>query len=293
MSYYNIDFFVTDTSPMANPIAGVVLRVYSVDGKTFYTEVITDEEGHGGFLLDDSVEYTLRLYKFQVSFVNPQRFAVTPEENTFDVQGVIVTPPVAVDPRLCRASGFFRRGTGAVAKNVDIHFIPKFKPLLLDGAAVLTERDITRTDANGYAQIDLIRLGQYDVTIQGMEDMTRTISVPDAPSVNLPDLLFPVVSQIVLSPVGPYIVTIGTDLTITPTITTSDGAVLTGTGAGAVVWGTGDPTVAAVLDNGATLALRALGLGSTSLTAERFDKSVIRYPDIQITGVPVAITVPE
>lgn len=293
MSYYNVDFFLTDTSPMANPIEGVVLRIYSADGKTFYTETTTDEAGHGGFLLDDSGTYQLRLYKFQVAFKNPWLFSVISPGNSFDLKGEIVTPPVAVDPRLCRASGFFRRGNGAVARNVDVHFIPKFKPLLLDGAAVLTERDIIRTDADGYAQIDLIRLGQYDVTIQGMEDITRGISVPDAPSVSLPDLLFAVVSQIVFNQAGPYTVTIGTDLTITPTITASNGEVLTGTGAGAVVWGTGDPTVAAVLDNGTTLALRAFRVGSTTLTAERFDKSVIRYPDVPLIGVPVTITVPE
>lgn len=294
MSYFPVDFIVTDTSPASNPIAGVVLRVYSPDGALFYTQTTTDDQGHGGFLLDDSVQYQLRLYKFQVAFTNPMLFSVVvpPGLNTFDVKGVVVTPPSAVDPRLCRASGFFRRGTGAPAKNVDIHFLPKFNPLLLEGAAVLTERDINRTDAQGYMQIDLIRCGQYDVTIQGMEDMSRTISVPDAPSVNLPDLLFPVVSQIVFSPPGPYSVTIGSDLDIFPTVLASDGEVLTGTGAGTVVWGTDGPTVAAVLDNGTNLTLRAFRSGTTALTATRHDKSIVRYPDLGIIGVPIDITVP-
>ncbi len=297
MSYQSVDFYVTDTSPAANPIQGVVLRVYSADGKLFYTETITDAQGHGGFLLDDGVAaYQLRMYKFQVSFVNPQIFVLSSTlvlgMNTFDVKGTIFVPPVASDARLCRASGFFRTGTGARAANVDIHIIAKFKPLLLEGSAVLTERAIIRTDDQGFAQVDLIRCGQYDVTIQGMEDMYRTISVPDAPSVNLPDLLFPVVQQIVFSPPGPYTVNVGTDLNVFPTIITSDGDVLAGTGAGAVVWGTDDPTVAAALDNGVGLILRAFKSGMTNLTARRYDTTIIRYPDIGIIGVPILITVP-
>lgn len=299
--YVPVDFYVTDTAPAAVPIEGVVLRVYSADGKTFYTEAITDAQGHGGFLLDNGTldhpcTYQLRMYKFQVSFQNPQLFTLSQtlvmDANTFDVKGTVFVLPVATDARLCRASGFFRRGTGAPAANVDIHVIAKFKPLLLEGSAVTTERDIIRTDERGYAQIDLIRCGQYDVTVQGMEDMYRTISVPDAPSVNLPDLLFPVIQQIVFSPPGPFTVSVGTDLNVFTTVIASDGEVLPGTGAGSVVWGTDDPTVAAALDNGTNLILRAFKSGTTNLTARRFDTSIVRYPDLPIIGVPIAITVP-
>lgn len=291
--YYPVDFYVTDTAPAAGPIEGVVLRVYSADGKLFYNETSTGVDGHGGFLLDDSNTYQLRLYKFQVSFTNPLLFSVTSNEseNVFDVKGTVFAPPSAVDARLCRASGFFRRGTGAPASNVDVHFIPKFDPLLLEGAAVLTERDLARTDARGFMQIDLIRCGQYDVTIQGMEDMYRTISVPDAPSVNLPDLLFPVIQQITFDPPGPFTVTIGTDLPLIPTIIASNGEIIPKTGPGAVVWGTDDPTVAAVLDNGDTLSLRGFKAGTTHLTARRFDTTIIRYPNLPIIGVPLTITV--
>lgn len=294
MSYYPVDFLMTDTSPASNPIAGVVLRVYSADGATFYAETLTDSLGHGGFLLDDSVPYQLRMYKFQVSFTNPQLFNVVdlPLVNSFNLKGTLFTPPNATDPRLCRASGFFRRGNGAPAENLDIHFIPKFQPLLLDKAAVLTERDVNRTDRHGYMQIDLIRCGQYDVTIQGMEDLFRSINVPDAPSINLPDLLFPVISQINFSPTGTLIANIGTDLVVTPTIIASDGETIPGTGANAVIWGTEDPTIAAALDNGTTLSIRAFKSGMTYLTAMRWDRSIVRYPDLGIGGVPVAIIVP-
>jgi hypothetical protein len=294
--YYPVDFFLTDTAPAATPLEGVVLRVYSADGKQFYTETLTDAQGHGGFLLDDSVPYQLRLYKYQVSFTNPVLFSVVnpipPATNVFDLKGTPFVPPVAVDPRLCRASGFFRTATGAPAPNTDIHFIAKFNPLLLEGSAVLTERAINRTDERGFMQIDLIRCGQYDVTIQGMEDLFRSINVPDAPSVNLPDLLFPVISQITFNPPGPWTVTVGTDLVIFPTVIASDGEVIPGTGPGAVVWGTDDPLVCAVLDNGQSLSLRAFKSGTTNLTAVRFDKTIVRYPDLPIVGQPVVITVP-
>ena len=157
---------------------------------------------------------------------------------------------------------------------------------------MLTERDVNRTDRRGYMQIDLIRCGQYDVTIQGMSDLFRSINVPDAPSVNLPDLLFPVISQINFSPTGTLIANIGTDLVVTPTIIASDGETIPGTGANAVIWSTEDPTIAAVLDNGTTLSIRAFKSGMTYLTAVRWDRSIVRYPDLGIGGMPVAIIVP-
>jgi hypothetical protein len=289
---YNPADFTIQTVLTNDPLENVVARVYSADGRTFYTQGITDSNGHVGFLLDDSVQYQLRLYKFQVSFTNPYLFAPVGDINEFNIKGIVLPLPSATDARLCRASGYFRRGNGSPARNVDIHFIPKFDPLILEGSAVLTERDITRTDDKGYMQIDLIRCGQYDVRIQGMEDIYRSVAVPDAPSVNLPDLLFPVVNQITFNPTGPFIVTIGTDVDTTPTIIASDGQVLTGTGAGAVIWGTEDPTIAAVLDDGTKLTLRAFKAGITNLTAQRFDRSIIRYPDLPIVGMPVMVTVP-
>jgi hypothetical protein len=90
---------------------------------------------------------------------------------------------------------------------------------------------------------------------------------------------------------GVLTITIGTDLPVLPTIIASNGEIIPKTGPGAVVWGTDDPSVAAVLDDGTTLFLRAFKSGTTNLTARRFDTTIIRYPDLPIIGVPQLITV--
>ena len=295
MSYEAVDIFVKEKTPPQDPISGVVVKVFSENGSLVYGQATTDADGKASFLLPNAT-YQLRFYKQQVSFAQPKLITVleapvAPQTNSFDVLGESFVPPVSTDPRLCVASGIFKKPNGAPAPNVDMHFITKFDPVLLDGAAVLTERMSTRTDANGYAQISLIRFAQYDVTIEGIEDYLRMISVPDKPSTNLPDLLFPVVAQITFSPEGPYALAVNDEITITPTVITSDGRVLDGTALEDVSWRVGDVDVAALSATATTLVLRGVGAGTTTLIAERSDTTIIRIPDTPIVGVPVDITI--
>jgi hypothetical protein len=299
MSYSAVDLFTLDSSPAQNPIGGVVVRVYSQDGKHIYTQGTSDDvTGHVGFLLPDSMTYELRFYKQQVQFKNPQLIAVVPEPgaNVFVANGQVFTPPAATDARLCRASGFFRDPTGASASGVEIDIITKFDPILLEGAAVVTERVHATTDENGYVELDLIRFGQYDVTVSGFEDTTRTISVPDAPSVNLPDLLFPVVASVRFAEPGPYTVAVadghgGNDLLLTPMLLTTDGRVLDGTGTGDVQWSSSDPLVLAVFPSGTKVTVRGLSPGTAQILVNRLDSTIIRIPNTPIAGQPVPVTV--
>jgi hypothetical protein len=288
-----VDVYVKDTSLLHNPIAGVVVRAFNAAGSQGLTQTTTDVAGHAGLMLEDATTYQLRFFKQNVGFSNPKYVdvLVSPGVNTFDVQGELFTPPAAVDPRLCRASGFFRTVTGAAAAGVSIHFIAKFDPLLLEGAAVLTEREFFRTDARGYAEVDLIRNGHYDVTIEGMEDFQRTIYVPDAASVNLPDLLFPVVATVSFDPPGPWALTAGDPaLGVTPTILSTDGRSLQ-LSAGDVYWTTSDKAVFDIAYSPTQLFLRPVSAGSAELRAARSDTSIIRIPDTPIAGQPVAVTV--
>lgn len=293
MSLESVDVYIKD-SLHGDPIPGVIVRVYSSDGATFYTQVTTDAFGLAAFLLDsDNSPYQLRFYKLHVSLPNPKYITVlsapvAPQTNVFDVVADLVAPPTATDPRLCTAYGFFRRPDGTPAANVDVHFIAKFKPLLLDGDAVVTERTTAKTDAKGYLQVNLIRCGQYDVTVQGIEDEQRVIAVPDAPNVSLPALLFPVVDRIDFSPVGPWAVAVGQEIQVTPTVYASDGNQVDSFD---VIWSSSDPSVLAVLPSGGVLTLRGVATGSASVLATRADQSIVRIPDTPIVGVPVAVTV--
>jgi hypothetical protein len=199
--------------------------------------------------------------------------------------------PIATDPRLCRASGYFRDVFGGPKQFLDLHFIARFSPLLLEGTAIVTERQHARTDKAGYVCVDLVRCGEYNVTLESMEDTIRQVKVPDSASVNLPDLLFPVVESVALAPVGPYAVAVGADLVLTPTVITSSGVPLVGIAEQDVRWYSSDPSVLAVMPSGTTVTLRGLAAGSAELRVERLDTSVIRIPDTAIAGQPVVVTV--
>jgi hypothetical protein len=286
MAFENVDIYFKDND--GDPIPGIVVRVYSKDGKTFYTQGSTNVDGLAAFLLNTQ-EYQLRFYKQHVGLPNPRYIEVLEgQSNVFDLLGELITPPSAIDPRLCTAYGYFRRPDGTPAAHVDVHFIAKFKPLLLEGSAVVTERTTTRTDKDGYMQINLIRCGQYDVTVQGIEDEQRLISVPDAANVSLPALLFPVVDSITFDPPGPWTVAAGQEIQVTPTIHGSDGNELDDFD---VIWSSSDSDVLAVLPAGGVLTLRGLSAGTASVEATRADQSIVRIPDTPIEGVPAVVTV--
>lgn len=291
MSFENVDVYIKD-SLHGDPISGVVVRVYSENGKIFYTQATTNNDGLAAFLLNNQT-YQLRFYKQHVALPNPRYIEVLeapvlPQSNVFDVVADLVVPPVATDPRLCTVYGHFRRPDGSPAVNVDIHFIAKFKPLLLDGAALVTERTTTRTDKDGYVQINLVRCGKYDVTVQGIEDEQRLISVPDAPNVHLPALLFPVVERVTFDVVQPWGVAVGQEIYVTPTVYGSDGNKLEFYD---VLWSSSDTNVLAVLCAGGVLTLRGLAAGTASLVGRRADQTIVRIPDTPIQGVPAAVTV--
>lgn len=293
-----VDVVVRDDNPARDPIEGVVVRVFDSTGTYFVTSAVTDADGKASMSLVAPITYQLRFFKDRVSIRQPQAMPVlmqpiAPDSNIFDISGHVFTPPEAVHPRLCRASGFFKRPNGSVAIGHDIHIIAKFDPILFEGAAMLTERILARTDDNGYVEFDLVRFGQYEVTVEGFEDTLRIITVPDRPSVNLPDLLFAVVSSIEFDPPGPWSVSIGplNYLELTPIVHTSDGRVLPGTALQDVAWSTSDSTVAVVEVTPKTLQLRGIAPGAIELRAVRRDCSIVRIPNTPLEGVPVAVTV--
>jgi hypothetical protein len=297
VSYEPVDIYFKEKGSPSTSLSGVVVRVMNQAGTLLYGQGTSDLDGKASFLLPNGT-YQLRFFKRQVNFSNPQfvevlEAPVAPQTNSFDVFGESFVPPISTDLRLCVASGFFRRPDGSAAANHDIHFITRFNPLLLEGAAMLTERVSVRTDTKGYVQISLVRCAQYDVTIEGFEDYTRTIEVPDKLQTNLPDLLFPVVASISFDPPPPFHVPVNGLLTVTPTVTTSDGRILEGTALGDVLWKLADYNTAGLGVSATQLILTAgAPAGSTQLLAERADQTIIRIPNTPILGVPASVVVP-
>jgi hypothetical protein len=299
VSFESVDLFVNDTTPTANPVAGVVVKILSQDGTQVFSQVSTDPSGHAGFLLPAGpagTTYQARFYKFAVGFTNPQYFLVMPsplapgQSNSFDIDATLLTPPVATDARLCVAFGFFRDVTGAPQANVEIHIIARFDPVWLEGAAVLKERVIIRTDENGYVQVNLIRNGHYDCTIQGEEDITRRLVVPDAANVNLPDLIFPVISQIVLTPPGPFSVRAGSQLVVDMAVFSSDGD-NRGDAVGDILLSTSNQGVLSYSFTGGKLTLVGNTPGTAQINIVRANQSIVRIPDPGVLGQPILVTV--
>lgn len=289
--YVPVNIYCVDNTPSANPLVGVVVRVFSQDGLTVITEAITNDDGLAGFMLASDFTYQVRFFQFQVGFENPQYITVQdpPVQNGFQTVGTILTPPLSQDARLCVAYGYFRTVTGAPAPNTDIQFISKFDPLILDGSGILNERQIARTDQNGYVQIPLIKLGHYSVVVAGMEDVRRDVRVPDLPNINIADLIWPVVSAIIFDPAGPFTVTIGTDLPVNYLIELTDGN--SDCDYWDVLWSTDNEAVCAVIPAGGALALRGFTPGTCNLIATPRNKNIIAIPKPTILNIPQPITV--
>lgn len=292
MATVTVDVYVLDTTVMENPVAGVNVRVLSEDGTSVITQATTDSTGLASFDLPDSTTYQLRMYAFQVGFINPQLIVVepAPATNEFQVSAQLLAPPVPLDARLCTAYGYFRDVTGAPQANLEAHFIAKFDPVWLDGAAVLSERVIARSDQNGYMQLNLIRNGHFDVTIQGEEDVVRHIKVPDAPNVSLPDLIFPIVNLVELVPPGPYTVAAGAKLSVGITVYASDGENL-GVGCGNIRFQSSDPSILSWDISNAGLVLVGMAPGTATLTITRTDRSIVHIPDAGIANGVLSVTV--
>jgi hypothetical protein len=293
MAFETVKILVLNDDPEATPIEGVIVRIFDMTGTYFQTQSTTDSDGRVELTLLSPLSYQLRFFKEKVSLRQPVMINVStvPGENIFIARGHVYRPPEAVNPRMCRCSGFFRNVDNSPAREHAIHVNTIFDPLLLDGNALLTERLMQRTNEAGYVEFDLVRNGQYTVTVEGFEDQLRVITVPDAPSANLPDLIFAVVDRVEFTPPGPWTLAQGERLAVTPQVWTSDGRVLPGLASEDVQWTSSDPSVAAVGYAGTYLELRAIAPGTAELRCTRSDQSIVRIPNTSVQGVPLAITV--
>lgn len=293
MSFENVTLLVTNDDPLNTPVSGVVVRLFDSTGTSFQTQAMTGNDGVANFTLLAPLTYQVRFFKEKFSIQQPSSFSVmeAPTPNNFVKRGHVYAPPEAVHPRLCRCSGFFKNLDNSPARQHAVHVVSVFDPILFEGNSMLTETLLQRSDDTGYVQFDLVRFGQYEVTVEGFEDSQRVITIPDAPAANLPDLMFSVVDHVEFSPPGPWTVAVGERLLITPTVWTSDGRVLPGIAPDDVQWATTDSHVALVCYAGTQLELRGGQAGSVNLTAVRKDTSIVRIPNPPIGGVPQVITV--
>lgn len=288
MAWESVDVVVA-SSLLETPVSGVLVRFFNVAGTTIYTEATTNAEGRVSVLLPVGT-FSMRFYRFGTQFNQPQYVEVIEGAvNTFDVTATLLTPPLANDPRLCRCSGFFRDLNGGPKMFLDMTIRAEFEPLVLEGSAVISGGLLARTNDAGWLQVDLIRGAMYRFTIESL-GCERVVMVPDAPSANLPDMLFPVVDRI-LDIDATVNVDVGAELELVPTVVASSGVPLVGTASDDVTWKITDTNVASLSVRSDKLVITGVAAGSTTLTATRTDKSVIRIPDVAILNQPFVVEV--
>jgi hypothetical protein len=319
MAAETVKFYLTDQD--TDPILGVLVRVFDATGTTFITQDTTVDVGGDAVAEvtldgdDPPNQYTVRLSKTGVAFdgslgddsKSPQLIEIySPPanaptgKNDFDIRGETFTRPVSSDARLCRASGFFKNAAGQPLPNLDIKFINQFKPTIVDGNAVMGERVEVRTDADGYVEFDLYRNGEYLAWVQSIQaadddpasaiSFSREVVVPDTTSVNLIDLLFPIVAEITFSE-DPVTLAVDEEKEITAVVKATDGRTLTGTACEDVLYEIADSAVASLRIEADKLTIRGEAAGSTEVTATRQDQTIVVIPSATITGSPLAVTV--
>lgn len=302
-----------------DPLEGVLIKFYDALD-VFVTQAVSalvGAESYAEVMLDGDdptpIDYTIRMQKLGVAFdgllgddsKSPQAIsvysppgAIPPTSNGFTVQGQTFTRPAASDPRLCRCSAFFFDLSGRPLANLDIHFIGScfnegqdpYAPLLVDDNVVLQGgRIIARTDSDGYLEIDLYRGGEYSAMIQGQETMLRKLLIPDASSVNLGHLLFPVVTSVTFSP-DPLTLSVNDYVDVDVTILATNGQTLDLAG-GDMTFSSEDTAVATVQVVDGKLRVFGVAVGSTQIAGVRSNTSIRTVPDEPQTYAPLAVTV--
>jgi len=211
------------------------------------------------------------------------------------VYGDMPEPMEAKDARLCRASGYFRRIDGMPLSGLVLNITPEFRPFVLDGSAVIPEAFQIQTNGDGFLYLDLIRHAKYAVQIEGTFGITRSITIPDRTSVNLPELLFPRLSRVEYQGEQPIRLRVGQTIDLRFRVFFTDGREDTHIRQN-VHWTTGDVAVARIgVGSSEHITLCGVTPGETVVIANRKrmangDPSVY-YPDTPVHGSPIPVHV--
>lgn len=318
MAVETVRVYTTDQS--GDPLAGVLVRFYDGAGALVtqqYTSLVGVEAyaevGLDGAAAPAPTPYTVRLSKNGVAFdgslgddsKTPQSIGVySPPAgaptgtNYFAVQGTTFIRPVATDPRLCRCSGFFKDPLGRPLVGMALHlsqYCPNddqapFTPLIVDGDGILGDKVLLRTDALGYVVVDLYRTGTYFMYMPGLGSQWRSLHIPDLPSMNLINLIFPVITSIVFDP-DPLAMSVGDTTEIDVTVTASDGRVLDPLNQDLLFTSSDESVVGVEVLADSKLSITALAAGTAQIEAAVTDTGIVTIPEEPITYAPLDITV--
>lgn len=224
-------------------IPGVLVRFFTTLG-VLVTQATTDAAGEVDVDLPVAT-YLVRVSKYQVGFSNPYSISVSATLlNSFTIVGDELANPIASDPNYCRTWGYFIDGAGRPFHGIAVYLRPLVTdiehtqdnslittdvqpgfPVVVGGRGIVASEILElETDETGLGWVDLPRSGKYVCQAKGAHINTPIqIETPDAPGVNILDLMYPYPIVMALSPLGPYATTPGNSLSLAPTFTLSDG----------------------------------------------------------------------
>lgn len=216
------------------PIENMGVQVYDQANAVLLATGYTDVAGE--------VDFTMLVGRYQLRFYGEHLLAavtsprqinvrVPPPSNLWQFSATTFSPPVSPNPYLCRCWGYFRDAAGRPLANLSIHLLPKQDPGVINLAPQgLGQKTLyLATDRTGYVQVDLPRTGLFEARLGGYLDSQVDFLVPAQSSFDLVDILFPTPVSLTFAPAGPVALAVAGTQLFVPSLTMSDGRVLTDT----------------------------------------------------------------
>lgn len=312
MALEDVTVYVETTT--GNAVNGVYVGLHDSSTKTKLAFAYSNVAGSVTFPAVESTTnsgvYELRIappFPADITNGNVQNITVltapvAPLQNSFTLKVTPEALPTAVNPRLCRCSGYFVDSTGAALNGVSLHFMEEKLPQLQYVASpsdyettviVPSKRSVITTKStssgkDGYASIDLYRDGTYTLFMEGFDNAPRTVQIPDSSAANISDVLFPVVSTVEYTEGGVKLaptaspsvaVTVGASKELAFEVLLRSGVVAS---AGEVTFTSGDATLVKVSADatGKTVVLTGLIAGQTTVTVSRSSTEGIKVNPI-------------
>lgn len=313
-----VTIYATNNTPPGDPVSGVYVSIHNNATKALLQSGFSDAAGAVVFPnVDETLNsgvFELRIaagHPASVSGGSVQTVTVLPAPavpNAFDVVVTADGLMASQNPRLCRCQGYFRDITGRARRSLsikfseyDLHEVEYDSGAVLGTYGVIPSGLTVTTDTNGYAVVELYRGVEYLVHMEGFEDQSRVVQVPDSGSAGLVDILFPVMwsvfyfdnaVQILPSSAPTLAVGVGATTDLTTVAYLRSGAVADGD---QVIFTSTDDSIVTVGYSAGTGEMTVTGVsaGTTTIVPTRAvsDSGGVRSSPTNPVVAPITVTV--
>jgi hypothetical protein len=282
--------FLSVCAPNQAPIPNVDVRLFNRTGSQQLGEAQTDIAGQVRFELDAGT-YSVRLAKRYIAFKSQYFFLTQPGDTSasFVFEGTPIAPPASRDPNFCTLYGYVMGSDGVPAGGSQISFFPKFDAKQIGQTIFSPLVTRAKADAHGFLVAVLLRGHEYACRFEDHYDwVIPDITVPNQPSVEVTQVLFPTLAQVLLVPPAPFLVLEGSTVLTRPTLTLTNGKAIS---PATVNWRVDESTVATVEWDGEFLRIHGVSPGATQIFVEPIGIDAQPTPLPAVEGVPIDVSV--